>query len=88
MQKQNLADNREKLNQLAEILLQKEVIFREDLEKIFGKRPYDDHEHVMLNGNGDTREQAVIAEVAAETTETTESADAKPETETDIPKAE
>lgn len=86
--KQILTDNREKLNQLAEILLQKEVIFREDLEKIFGKRPYDDHEHVMLNGNGDTREQAVIAEVAAETTETTESADAKPETETDIPKAE
>jgi len=47
-----LIENREKLNQLAGILLQKEVIFREDLENIFGKRPYDDHEHVLLDTNG------------------------------------
>ena len=37
-----LADNQDKLVQLAEILLKKEVIFREDLEIIFGKRPFDD----------------------------------------------
>lgn len=49
--KQLLIDNREKLNQLADILLLKEVIFREDLEHIFGVRPFDDHEHVALNGN-------------------------------------
>jgi len=49
--KKLLVENREKLNQLADILLQKEVIFREDLEHIFGKRPYDDHEHVSLNGS-------------------------------------
>lgn len=54
--KQLLTDNREKLNQLAEILLQKEVIFREDLEKIFGLRPFPDHDHVMINSNGDTKE--------------------------------
>jgi AFG3 family protein len=47
-----LIENREKLNQLAEILLLKEVIFREDLESIFGARPFDDHEHVELNGSG------------------------------------
>jgi len=52
-----LSDNRDKLNKLAEILLQKEVIFREDLEKIFGKRPFPDHDHVMINSNGDTNEQ-------------------------------
>jgi cell division protease FtsH len=34
-----LKDNRDKLTQLAEALLQKEVIFKEDLERIFGQRP-------------------------------------------------
>ena len=55
--KELLSDNRDKLNQLAEILLLKEVIFREDLEKIFGKRPFPDHDHVMINSNGDTNEE-------------------------------
>jgi cell division protease FtsH len=62
-----LTDNREKLNQLAEILLLKEVIFREDLEKIFGKRPFADHDHVMINSNGDTNEY-LLAESTGETT--------------------
>lgn len=35
---QTLIDNREGLNQLAELLLDKEVVFAEDLEVIFGKR--------------------------------------------------
>ena len=54
--KQLLTENRDKLNQLADILLLKEVIFREDLEKIFGKRPFPDHDHVMINSNGETNE--------------------------------
>jgi ATP-dependent metalloprotease FtsH len=36
-----LLANKEKLTQLAEKLLEKEVIFKEDLEMIFGKRPFD-----------------------------------------------
>ena len=36
-----LNENRDKLNKLAEKLLEKEVIFKEDLELIFGKRPWD-----------------------------------------------
>jgi cell division protease FtsH len=36
-----LLENRDKLEKLAQRLLDKEVIFREDLEEIFGKRPYD-----------------------------------------------
>lgn len=36
-----LRDNKEKLDMLAKVLLEKEVIFKEDLEKIFGKRPFD-----------------------------------------------
>jgi len=35
-----LKKNRKGLQQLAEILLEKEVIFSDDLEKIFGKRPW------------------------------------------------
>lgn len=43
-----LAENKEKLTQLAEKLLEKEVIFKEDLEKIFGPRPFKDETEEML----------------------------------------
>jgi cell division protease FtsH len=33
--------HKEKLSTLAEVLLEKEVIFKDDLEKIFGKRPFE-----------------------------------------------
>ena len=36
-----LAENRDKLDALSNKLLEKEVIFREDLEEIFGKRAWD-----------------------------------------------
>ncbi|RZJ34471.1 MAG: ATP-dependent metallopeptidase FtsH/Yme1/Tma family protein [Flavobacterium sp.] len=36
-----LEDNKDKLHQLADILIDKEVIFKDDLEAIFGKRPFD-----------------------------------------------
>lgn len=36
-----LTENRIKLEALAGILIEKEVIFKDDLETIFGKRPYD-----------------------------------------------
>ncbi len=36
-----LTENKDKLTQLAEVLLEKEVIFKDNLEKIFGKRPYE-----------------------------------------------
>jgi len=44
--KQILQSNKEKLTMLAEKLLEKEVIFKEDLEEIFGKRPYDKPEEL------------------------------------------
>ena len=37
-----LTNNKDKLTVLAELLLEKEVIFKDDLIKIFGKRPFDD----------------------------------------------
>ncbi len=46
--KEILSQNKEKLTQLANQLLEKEVIFKEDLETIFGKRLYERED--MLNG--------------------------------------
>ena len=39
-----LKKNKKKLTQLAEVLLTKEVIFKDNLEEIFGKRPFDKKE--------------------------------------------
>ncbi|WP_308992995.1 ATP-dependent zinc metalloprotease FtsH [Mariniflexile litorale] len=36
-----LENNRDKLTELAEVLLEKEVIFKDNLEKIFGKRAFE-----------------------------------------------
>ena len=35
-----LSDNKDKLTELAKLLLEKEVIFKDDLEKVLGKRPF------------------------------------------------
>ncbi|WP_438961677.1 ATP-dependent zinc metalloprotease FtsH [Nonlabens sp.] len=43
-----LEENKDKLTELAEVLLEKEVIFKDDLENIFGKRPFIKEEAVAL----------------------------------------
>lgn len=42
-----LDDNKEKLTTLAELLLEKEVIFKDDLLKIFGERPFEFEEPII-----------------------------------------
>ncbi|WP_426429542.1 ATP-dependent zinc metalloprotease FtsH [Winogradskyella sp. HB-48] len=42
-----LEENKDKLTELAEVLLDKEVIFKDNLEKIFGKRAFDKEETVV-----------------------------------------
>ena len=55
-----LGENKDKLTELAEYLLDKEVIFKENLEKIFGKRTWDD-EHVLEDlAKEDEKEAAQI----------------------------
>jgi len=44
--KKIILDNKDKVAELAHLLLEKEVIFREDVEKIFGKRLYDDQKQM------------------------------------------
>jgi len=50
-----LEENREKLEKLAARLLDREVIFSEDLEEVFGKRPWDEEKRI---GENETDEKA------------------------------
>lgn len=43
-----LDKHKDKLTKLAEVLLEKEVIFKKDLEVIFGKRPFDKKETIEV----------------------------------------
>jgi cell division protease FtsH len=68
-----LEENKDKLNSLADILIEKEVIFKDDLEAIFGKRKYgvQDAEEVVS-----AESEAVSDITTEESTETvTESSD-------------
>lgn len=59
-----LSHHKDKLKELADRLLEKEVIFKDDLEKIFGKRPFE-------------KDQLLALQEAAEKAEREESAKAK-----------
>ena len=58
--KQVLQENKEGHAKLAKLLLEREVIFSEDLEEIFGKRPWDKKHVISENGN---EEQKPVAEL-------------------------
>lgn len=49
--KEILRSNRAKLDKLADKLLEKEVIFREDMVEIFGEREFEDDENLQAPGN-------------------------------------
>ena len=55
--KQILISNKVKLTLLAEKLLEKEVIFKEDLEEIFGKRPFEKHDEIVVDSTKDIAPQ-------------------------------
>lgn len=58
---QLLKDNIDKLKQLAQVLIEKEVIFREDLENIFGKRPFDKDKEIDLIFNNSNTNSTLIS---------------------------
>jgi ATP-dependent metalloprotease FtsH len=62
-----LDKNKEKLTTLAELLLEKEVIFKDDLQEIFGKRPFGEVEEV----EEDKSKAAIVTENNAEELDTT-----------------
>ncbi len=62
--KQILMENKDKLTALANKLTEKEVIFKEDLEAIFGKRQWDTEEpedQKMVTGNTNTEVEVTTA---------------------------
>lgn len=83
-----LKSHKAELTQLAELLLEKEVIFKEDLERIFGKRPWI-KEEPGNNGKSDKLEVEVstpeTVEGADETADTIEETDELKQEPTDQP---
>lgn len=65
---QILSENKDKLSALANKLLEKEVIFKEDLEEIFGKRLWNSEEEVNTAVNNPPREDAQAADFNSENT--------------------
>lgn len=55
--KKILTDNREKHAELAELLLEKEVVFSEDLERIFGPRPWPSQHIITDDANNKAAEK-------------------------------
>jgi cell division protease FtsH len=54
--KQLLSEKRSELENLAQELLQKEILFQQDLERLIGKRPYEKHPHeIPVSENGETK---------------------------------
>lgn len=72
-----LTDNKDKLKQLAQVLIEKEVIFREDLERIFGKRPWDEGKN-HLNINAENTDEALSTQSETKSTGTTDATADKP----------
>lgn len=62
--KKILLENKDKLEKLAEALLEKEVIFKENLQEIFGKRPWDKEEEKPIDVNGKAKENPSAEESA------------------------
>jgi len=57
---QVLSENQDKLTELAEQLLAKEVIFKEDLERIFGKRQWESDELVDIEVKSEVQIESEI----------------------------
>jgi cell division protease FtsH len=92
-----LTENQDKLGQLAEKLLEKEVIFKEDLVTIFGKRQWDKEEQKEETDNEHlTTEESINSESNEDTTNVsndeaiteTDEVDPKAEKQTDEPTGE
>ena len=83
---QLLKDNKEKLQALADKLLTSEVIFKEDLEAIFGKRQWDKEATIEVNASvveGHVTEQTSVS--SEETNNDTEDSKKSSESDNHVP---
>ena len=69
--KELLNEHKEGHAELARILIEKEVIFAEDVEKIFGKRPWTSRSEEIFDSNNDVKKDTPEP-ATAEVTETAE----------------
>ncbi len=67
--KQILIDNRDKLDKLAKILIDKEVIFREDVEDVYGPRQWEDSIEGIRDMVSNRKETTIGMPSTAETKE-------------------
>lgn len=78
--KKILAENAEGHNELANVLLEREVIYREDIEHIFGKRPWASRSEEILekenkddkNDKKNVKEESPVSETSEEAPQTEE----------------
>ena len=78
--KKILAENAEGHNELANVLLEREVIYREDVEHIFGKRPWASRSEEILekenkddkNDKKNVKEESPVSETSEEAPKTEE----------------
>jgi len=80
-----LSDNKHLLSQLAEKLLDKEVIFKEDLEIIFGERPFQTSEMVNNEKRTNTLTEAPKQEDKKEETKAENPSSSESESENEKP---
>ena len=67
--KQILSEHKEGHNKLAQLLIEKEVIFAEDVEQIFGKRPWASRSEEIITANKTSKELKEAAEEESKRTE-------------------
>ena len=67
--KQILSEHKEQHNELAQLLIDKEVIFAEDVERIFGKRPWASRSEEIMAAN--TKQENAVHPADGEDVDTT-----------------
>ena len=67
--KQLLEEHKEGHNELAELLISREVIFAEDVERIFGKRPWTSRSQEIIEANALQKAEEALEAKKSETSE-------------------
>lgn len=80
-----LSENKEKHNELADLLITNEVIFAEDVERIFGKRPWSSRSEEIMSEEETPEEAAVLNPPTEEKEPVTESVEPSQDATPDKP---
>ena len=78
--KQLLEEHKEGHNELAELLISREVIFAEDVERIFGKRPWTSRSQEIIEANALQKAEEALEAKKSETSESDHKVVGTPET--------